>query len=44
MKVRNAFRDGVSNIRTMEEITMKKPKMAADLLTVVDVSMEASEA
>jgi hypothetical protein len=28
----------------MEEITMKKPKTVADLLTVTDVCIEASEA
>jgi hypothetical protein len=28
----------------MEEITMKRPKIVANLLTVVDVCIEASEA
>jgi hypothetical protein len=40
----NAFYDGVSDIKTIEEIHMKKPKMVADLLTVADVCIEASEA
>jgi hypothetical protein len=40
----NAFRDGVSDIKTVEEIAMKKPKTVADLLSVTDVCIEASEA
>jgi hypothetical protein len=40
----NAFRDGVSDIKTLEEIGMKKLKMVADLLAVADVCIEASEA
>jgi hypothetical protein len=39
-----AFHDGVSDIKMVEEIAMKKPKMVADLLTVTDVCIEASEA
>jgi hypothetical protein len=39
-----AFRDGVSDIKTVEEITMKKPKMVSNLLAVVDVCIEAFEA
>jgi hypothetical protein len=39
-----AFRDGVSDIKTVEEITMKKPKMVANLLAVVDVCIEAFKA
>jgi hypothetical protein len=39
----NTFRDGVSDIKTMEEIAMKKPKMVADLLTIADACIEASE-
>ncbi len=39
----NAFRDGVSDIKTVEEIAMK-PKMVVDLLAIVDVCIEASEA
>jgi hypothetical protein len=40
----NAFHDGVSDIKTMEEIAMKKPKKVVDLLAIVDVCIEASEA
>jgi hypothetical protein len=39
-----SFRDGVSVIKTVEEITMNKPKMVVDLLAVTDVCIEASEA
>jgi hypothetical protein len=42
IEIINAFRDGVSDIKTIEEI--KKPKMVADLLAVADVCIEASEA
>jgi hypothetical protein len=44
IEIVNAFRDGVSDIKTVEEITMKKPKMLANLLAVADVCIEASEA
>jgi hypothetical protein len=44
IEIINAFRDGVSDIKTVEEITMKKPKMVADLLAIADVCIEASEA
>jgi hypothetical protein len=44
IEIINAFCDGVSDIKTVEEIVMKKPKMVADLLVVVDVCIEASEA
>jgi hypothetical protein len=40
----NAFHDGVSDIKTVEEIAMKKLKTVADLLAVTDVYIEASEA
>jgi hypothetical protein len=43
-KIINAFHDGVSDIKTIEEIDMKKPKTVADMLTIVDVCIEASEA
>jgi hypothetical protein len=43
IEVINAFYDGVSDIKTVEEITMKKPKIVADLLTIADVCIEASE-
>jgi fructose 1,6-bisphosphatase len=44
IEIINAFRDGVIDIKTVEEIIMKKPKTVADLLAVVDVCIEASEA
>jgi hypothetical protein len=44
IEIINAFRDGVSVIKTVEEITMNKPKMVVDLLAVTDVCIEASEA
>jgi hypothetical protein len=44
IEIINAFHDGVNDIKTVEEIAMKKPKMVADLLTVADVCIEASEA
>jgi hypothetical protein len=44
IKIINAFHNGVSDIKTVEEIAMKKPKTVADLLAVVDVCIEASEA
>jgi hypothetical protein len=34
----------VSDIKTVEEIAMKKPKMVTDLLIVADVCIEAFEA
>jgi hypothetical protein len=40
----NAFRDGVNDIKTVEKIAMKKPKMMVDLLAVVDICIEAFEA
>jgi hypothetical protein len=40
----NAFHDGVSDIKTVEEIAMKKLKTVVDLLTVTDVCIEASKA
>jgi hypothetical protein len=43
IEIINAFCDGV-DIKTVEEITMKKPKTMADLLVVADVCIEASEA
>jgi hypothetical protein len=44
IEIINAFRDGVSDIKTVEEIAMKKPMTVADLLAVADVCIEASEA
>jgi hypothetical protein len=44
IEIINAFRDDVNDIKTMEEIVMKKPKTVADLLTVADVCIEAFKA
>jgi 3-hydroxyacyl-CoA dehydrogenase len=44
IEIINAFRDGVSDLKTVEKIAMKKLKMVADLLTVADVCIETSEA
>jgi hypothetical protein len=44
IEIMNAFHDGVSDIKTVEEIVMKKPKTVVDLLTVADVCIEASKA
>jgi hypothetical protein len=38
------FHDGVSDSKTVEEITMKKPKTVVDMLVVADVCIEVSEA
>jgi hypothetical protein len=35
---------GVSDIKTVEEIAMKKPESVADLLSITDVCIEASKA
>jgi hypothetical protein len=44
IEIINTFCDRVSDIKTVEEIAMKKLKTVADLLTVVNVCIEASEA
>jgi hypothetical protein len=44
IEIINAFRNGVSDIKTVEEIAMKKPKTVADLLAIADVCIEAFEA
>jgi hydroxypyruvate isomerase len=44
IEIMNAFCDSVSNLKTVEEITMKKLKMVADLLASADICIEASEA
>jgi hypothetical protein len=44
IQIINAFRNGVSDIKTVEEIAMKKPKTVVDLLAVTDTCIEASEA
>jgi hypothetical protein len=44
IEIINAFCDGVSDIKTIEEITMKKSKTTIDLLAAAEVCIEASEA
>jgi hypothetical protein len=44
IKIINVFHDGMSDIKTIEEIAMKKPKTVGDFLTVTDMCIEASEA
>jgi hypothetical protein len=44
IKIINAFRDGISDVKTVEEVAMKKPKTVVDLLTVTDICIEASKA
>jgi hypothetical protein len=44
IEIINAFRDGVSNVKTMEEIATKKPKTIAELLAVADICIEAFKA
>jgi hypothetical protein len=44
IEIINVFYDGVRDIKTVEEITMKKPKMVVDFLAVADVCIEASKA
>jgi hypothetical protein len=44
IEIINAFWDGVSDIKTIEEITMKKPKLVSDLLAVTNVCIETSKA
>jgi hypothetical protein len=44
IKIINAFRDSISDVKIVEEIAMKKAKTMADLLAVADICIEASEA
>jgi hypothetical protein len=44
IKIISAFRDGVSDIKTVEEIAMKKTKMVDDLLAITDICIDASKA
>jgi hypothetical protein len=44
IEIINIFRDSVSDVKTVEEIAMKKPKMVADLLAVANICIEASKA
>jgi hypothetical protein len=43
IEIINVFCNGVSDIKTVEEI-VKKPKMVVDLLVVANVCIKASEA
>jgi hypothetical protein len=43
IKIINTFYDRVSDIKTMEEIAMKKPMTVIDLLVVTDTCIEVSE-
>jgi hypothetical protein len=43
IEIINVFCDEVSDIKTVEKIAMKKPKMVADLLVDADVCIEVSE-
>jgi hypothetical protein len=44
IEIINVFRDGVNDIKNVEEIALKKLKTVANLLAVSDVCIEASEA
>jgi hypothetical protein len=44
IEIINDFHDGVSDIKTIETIATKKPKMMAGLLAIADIYIEASEA
>jgi hypothetical protein len=44
IEIINAFHDGVIDVKTVEEIAMKEPRMVADLFTITNVFIEASEA
>jgi hypothetical protein len=44
IEIINTFRDGVTDLKTVEEIAMNKPKTVVDLLTVANVCIKASEA
>jgi hypothetical protein len=43
IEIINAFRDGVNDIKTIEDIAMKKPNMVTNLRTVINVCIEAFE-
>jgi hypothetical protein len=43
IEIINAFHDGVSDVKIVEEIAMKKLKTVADLLAVADICIVASE-
>jgi hypothetical protein len=41
IKIINALRDGVNDVKTIEEIAVKKPKIVADLLAITETCIEA---
>jgi hypothetical protein len=43
IEIINVYNDGVTTIKTIKEIAMKKPKIMADLLAVVVECIETSE-
>jgi hypothetical protein len=43
IEIINTFCDGVSDVNTVEEIAMKKPRTVADLLAIADICIEASD-
>jgi hypothetical protein len=43
IEIIHVFRDRVSDIKTVEKIAMKKPKMVADMLAITDICIEALE-
>jgi hypothetical protein len=43
IEIINAFRDGVNDIKTVEDIAMKKLNMVTNLRTVINVCIEAFE-
>jgi hypothetical protein len=44
IEITNAFHNGVNDMKIVEEIAKKKPKMLADLLTFADICIGTSEA
>jgi hypothetical protein len=44
IEIINTFRDGAGDIKTVEEIATKKPKMVTDLLAVTDIWIYVSKA
>jgi hypothetical protein len=43
IEIINAFRDGVNDIKTIEDIAMKKPNTVTNLRTIINVCIEAFE-
>jgi hypothetical protein len=44
IKIINTFRDGASNLKTVEEITMKKLKTVVGLFAIANICIEISKA